>query len=120
MPHPTDLRKFLGGRVLVQRPFVRVRPAVDHEAAAAAAEDIRETNEYLQITEGNAGGRREGKKRFGDQHEWRRREGGGGRMHEMISVCSRCRLASTFGQTRQICIGANEEEEEEDADEEEL
>ena len=74
---PVVLRKFLGGRVCVHSivlPSVR-GDHEDEDEAAAAAEDIRETNEYLQITEGNAvgwitvHGSVGGKKRFGDHHE---------------------------------------------------
>ena len=48
--HPVVLRKFLG-RPAEFAPAIPSSVRDDHEGEDEAAEDIRETNEYLQITE---------------------------------------------------------------------
>ena len=116
LPRPTQIF----GRSSL-RPF-------HHEEDSGGGRHHREgeTNEYLQITEGNAvrprpsvgwitdqSGRRrseQGKKRFGDHHDAR-----------SLARSSSSQLASTFGQTREICIKADEDENEhEEAEEDKL
>ena len=109
--HPLFLRKFLGSRPSLRRPRRSRRRRSGIGDGGAAAEDITGRERRMNICKLQRA-TPSGGSRIGDQSQERRERDGKKRSGDHHDARPSSQLASTFGQTREICIKADDAGEE--------